>query len=146
MPNGILVESTDPWASLDIATRLQGLAAWADTLTPRTPGRWGGGERSADGVITMPYFDYDADASRFISDMYRLGWVQPFDWGAWAASDDGRALLDDPTAVAKADADDLVRLMTAILRGDRFNEGLIADFWAKGHLAAIARRAEALAP
>jgi hypothetical protein len=64
-----------------------------------------------------------------------------FDWQRWLAGDEGRALRDDPAAVANATPDQLARLLTAIARSDRFVEGSIAGAFESGVLARISRRA-----
>jgi hypothetical protein len=70
--------------------------------------------------------------------------VHPFDWPAWAASPDGRRLIEAPDRIASATADDLGRLLTTIVRGDRFSEGQLLHAAEAGLLLAIARRAAAL--
>ena len=52
--------------------------------------------------------------------------------------------LGDPTRVASASADDLARLLTTLVRGDRFADGTLAHAHESGLLRAIARRAEVL--
>ena len=70
--------------------------------------------------------------------------VAGFDWRTWLARDEGRALRDDPDAVATATSDQLARLVTAIVRSDRFVEGSIAGAFESGLLARVSRRAQAL--
>ena len=73
------------------------------------------------------------------------GWiVTGFDWRSWLDTDRGRALANDPDAVATATADELGWLLTAIVRSDRFVEGSIEGAFESGLLARIARRAAAL--
>ena len=92
----------------------------------------------------MPWFDYSPDALRFRADVSRAGFVQPFDWMAWMGTPEAQALVADHTRVATANAEDLRRLLTAIIRGDRFVEGNIVGAFESGMLLAIARRAQAL--
>jgi hypothetical protein len=73
------------------------------------------------------------------------GWVTPFDWPTWLASDEGQALSRHPEAVARASADDLGRLLTACVRADRFSEGTLGWAYESGLLTAILRRAKVLA-
>jgi hypothetical protein len=58
---------------------------------------------------------------------------------------ESKALASRPAAVATASEDDLGRLLTAIVRSDRFNEGSLAGAWESGMLTAIVRRAGVLA-
>jgi hypothetical protein len=129
-----------------LAERLAGLAAWEATLASPTltVGHWITSEPDANGVLQMPWFDYDPVILRFTGEMSWLGWVYPFDWMTWAATPAAHRLLHDPALVADADADDLGRLLTTIIRGDRFSEGAIASAAEAGLLLAIARRAGVL--
>ena len=127
------------------AKDLRVLAAWVPTLgAPDLDfGQWEGGDER-DGVIQMPWYDYSPIARRFMREATGAGFVQPFDWMAWMATPPAQALVADPSRVSSADADDLRRLLTAIIRGDRFTEGNVAGAFESGMLLAIARRAEAL--
>lgn len=107
-------------------------------------GHWVTYEPDEDGVMQMPWFDYSPEARRFMADVSGAGFVHPFDWMAWMGTPGALALVADPTRVAKADAEDLRRLLTAIIRGDRFVEGNVAGAFESGMLLAIARRAQAL--
>ena len=127
--------------------RLLALAGWVDRFgAPDFDiGHWVTSEPDADGVIQMPWFDYSAAADAFREECARAGWVVPFDWMAWLGSPDGRRFIEDHSLVAHATAADLSRLLTAIIRGDRFSEGELAGAYESGMLGAIARRAAALA-
>lgn len=107
-------------------------------------GEWRGGERDARGVIEMPYMELSEDAERFVSDMYRVELVQPVDWGGWLSTERGRLLSTDAGAVATATGEELVVLLTAIIRGERFGDGQIEGAFERGLLQAAARRAAAL--
>ena len=96
------------------------------------------------GVRTMPYVRYGELEQAF--HRAAAGWVRPdIDWTAWAATDEGHALGRNPERVATAMPEDLARLITTIIRGDRFNEGMLLDAFRRGLLAAISRRAGVLA-
>lgn len=69
---------------------------------------------------------------------YDLGIVQPFDWTAW---------LEQRPDVMRPDfdlqllsLDDAMRWITAVIRADRFNEGLLDDELRSGRLGTVARR------
>ena len=100
--------------------------------------------KGADGVIQLGWFDLSAAGQAFLHEMYELGWVHAFDWPTWMGTEEGRRLSSDPGAIASASADDLGRLLTAILRGERFSDGQIEGAFKSGILPAIARRAAAL--
>jgi hypothetical protein len=97
------------------------------------------------GVQSLGWFEFGPAAETWRAAVAAGGWVLPgFDWRAWLATDAGRALRDDPATVAGATSDDLARLLTAIVRSDRFVEGSISGAFESGLLARIARRAAAL--
>jgi len=74
------------------------------------------------------------------------GLLQPgFDWPTWANTPEAQALRNDPDVLAAATPDQLGKLLTAVIREDRFNEGALGDSFESGFIAAIARRAKALA-
>ena len=89
----------------------------------------------------MPWFEYDVQV---------LGWpggcegesliVMGFDWMTWLQTPHGVALSFAPAAIAGASSTDLARLVTAIVRGDRFVEGNLAG------AIAVRRRHSHLSP
>ena len=96
------------------------------------------------GVTRLPYYTFGPAGEAFLGGVGRGGWVFPFDWGSWLQTDGGRALQARPEALAAAAPIQLARLLTAIVRSDRFVEGSIAGAFESGLLAGIARRAAAL--
>jgi hypothetical protein len=98
-----------------------------------------------DGVHSLGWFEFGRTAEAWRSAVTHGAWiVGAFDWSSWLAGDEGRALRDDPAAIASATPDQLARLLTAIVRSDRFVEGSIAGAFESGLLAGISRRAAAL--
>jgi hypothetical protein len=98
-----------------------------------------------DGVHSLGWFESGPAAERWRTAVGRGGWViQGFDWRSWLETDDGRALRDRPEAVAAADTEQLAKLLTAIVRSDRFVEGSIEGAFHSGLLARISRRAATL--
>jgi hypothetical protein len=130
----------------ELIERLAGLARWLSRFEDPafTTGDWHASTTEQAGVIHMPWYEYGTEIRQFTAEMAALGWVHPFDWMAWAATPAGRRLLQGPASVASADAEDLSRLLTTIVRGDRFSEGEIAGAFEAGMLTAIARRAQVL--
>ena len=134
-------------AQAPTAAQLACLARWIPILDSSDLhiGAWRGGVANADGVISMPWFEYDPQVA---------AWPGPcdgdtlvlmgFDWGAWMRTPRGVALSADPVAIADATAEELLRLVTAIVRGDRFVEGNLAGAIEEGFALAICRRAAAL--
>jgi Family of unknown function (DUF6508) len=93
----------------------------------------------------MLWFGYSEAAMAFVEEAYALGWIASFDWMTRAGSSKGRRLLADHDLVARASVDDLARLLTVCIRGDRFSEGELAGAFESGTLGAIIRRAAVLA-
>lgn len=123
------------------------LAAWLPRF--ESPdfrvGDWEGGEADAQGVIQMPYMAWSEEVDRLVDELGRNGLVRPFDWMAWTSTPRGYELVTESEAVADASAADLVRILTAIVRSERFGEGQIEAAFDRGVLQACARRAGELA-
>lgn len=130
-----------------LAERLGALADLAPLLESAAATDFGRWElpRPRDGVQSLGYFVFGPVGEAFLAAVRGNGWVVTgFAWPAWLETDEGRALRDRPDAVAAAGPDDLARLVTAIIRSDRFVEGSIAGAFESGLLARIARRAAVL--
>jgi hypothetical protein len=109
-------------------------------------GTWTPAWTRADGVIAMAYFTLSDVGESFHRAAASNGWVDPaVDWVAWSQSEDAHRFRDDPSSVADATADDLRRLLTAVIRAERFGDGEIEAAWRSGLLTAIVRRAAILA-
>lgn len=127
--------------------QLRCLADWLPLLEAPDfiAGQWRGGKPDEQGVIHMPWFEYDEGIA---------GWpgacaggsliLMGFDWMAWMQTPDGIAISSAPAAIESASSADLARLVTAIARGDRFVEGNLAGAIESGMVTAICRRAAAL--
>ena len=98
-----------------------------------------------DGVRSLGWYAFGPAAEAWRAAVAAGSWVLVgFDWRAWLAGAEARGLRDDPAALAAASSDQLARLLTAIVRSDRFSEGSIEGAFRSGLLLAIARRAAAL--
>lgn len=88
-----------------------------------------GGNRLEDGAIQMPFTTLSEQASRFVATTYDHGWtVSGFDWNSWIATPEASSLYGDPAALAGATPEQLERLLTALVRQERFNDGDIDAF------------------
>ena len=123
------------------------LARWGDEFARPdfSLGEWVPARKDEAGVIQMGWYEQNEVARRFVSEMYQLGFVHNFDWMAWLGTPGAKRYLTGPEAVATADADDLARLLTAIIRGERFSDGELEGAHESGILLAITRRAGELA-
>ena len=131
---------------MDLTERLRALADVLPALEAPDAdfGRWEL-PPPRDGVHSLGWFEFGPTADAWRAAVAAGDWIMVgFDWPTWLASDDGRALRDDPSAIATATPDQLGWLLTAIVRSDRFTEGSIAGAFESGLLAAISRRARAL--
>jgi hypothetical protein len=82
----------------------------------------------------------------FIDAAYAMDWVlRDFDWSEWMQTPEAIALRDDTEVLKRANPDQLAKLLTMLIRQDRFVEGSLAETFDSGLLTAILRRAAALA-
>ena len=129
--------------------RLSQLAAFAPRLRdPQTSfGEWRGSDpvEGDDNCVTAPWFAQSDWADQFVDMLYRSGWVlEGFDWPSWTETKEGKALRSGLGTVAAADSAQLAKLLTALVRGERFGEGTLAKAFDDGLLLAAAERAEHL--
>lgn len=132
----------------DERARLEALAALVPVLEAPDAafGRWEAQWEDAEGRIHLPYFVPGPACDAFRAAVGRGGWViVGFDWPAWGTTEEAQALRRDPATLAAATPDQLARLLTALVRSERFSEGTLDEAFASGLLARIARRAAALA-
>ncbi|MGY1684966.1 DUF6508 domain-containing protein [Geodermatophilus sp. SYSU D00867] len=97
---------------------------------------WRGGQQGADGAIHFPFPVYHPAVDRLVSALYQVHAVVPFDWMHW----DGARRYPRAEDVSNAPVADAVRLVTAIVRGERFCDGTIAAALEDGRLPAAAQR------
>ncbi len=100
---------------------------------------------SVGSIKTLMHFDYSEPVLRFQETAYEDGWVSPeVDWTAWIETEEARRLRDDRTAIEEATVQQLQKLLTALIRQDRFVTGALAGAFESGLLTAIVRRVEQL--
>jgi hypothetical protein len=126
----------------DPLDRLRPLAGYADVLESADFdfGHWVPSRRLENGSHSMPYFEFSEAALEFLAACP----VEVFDWPAWHQTEEAQALMHDRAVLGTATPDQLIKLLTALIRGDRFTEGNLAEAFEAGLLAAIARRASEL--
>lgn len=106
-------------------------------------GEWRGGETDENGVIQMPWVEYDPQVLEFLTALSTHGWVVPFDWPSWLPE---TKRLAEPDGVEAADLESLQRLLTTIVRQDRFVEGNLASAFESGLVVRILGRIAELRP
>jgi Family of unknown function (DUF6508) len=131
---------------VDMAERLRALADLVPVLESADAdfGHWET-PPPVDGVVRMPYYTFGLTAEAFRTAVGRGDWIiAGFDWMTWLRTEEGETLRDGPEALAAASPDDLAKLLTAIVRSDRFVEGSLEGAFESGLLTRIAQRAAAL--
>lgn len=80
---------------------------------------------------------------RFIQACYENGFVQPYDWSAWAKQ--VRRYMANSAHADTATLTTCIRLLTGHIRYERFCDGHLHSMFESGHLTAILRRLNVLA-
>ncbi len=99
----------------------------------KSHGTWKGGTGDP---IQMPWVDYAPAAEGLVTAIYALGASAPFDWSAWGGLNrypHGEGLAEAPVAES-------IRMVTAIVRADRFSEGTKLAFFDDGTFEIIVDR------
>lgn len=127
--------------------RLDSLALFADSF--ESPdfefGQWVCPPARDDGMLGLPYFALSPTASEFVCTCYEMGWVQEFDWPTWKCSSEAIRLRDCFAAMEEASPDQLGRLLTVLIRQERFVEGELNSAFDSGLLVRILQRIASLA-
>jgi hypothetical protein len=105
-------------------------------------GEWRGGQKDADGVIHMPWFELSVDARAFTATLGKGGWIFVFDWMSWV--DDARRIVETDE-LEGADLVTLRKLFTLLVRRDWFVEGSLGEALESGLVIRILRRLRAIA-
>ena len=100
---------------------------------------WAGGERTADGDITMPYPIYYDDVLEFFAAAGQTHWSD-FQYDPRQAHD----MLHDDELIAVASLDQIRTMLTYCVRGERFMDGHWAHMLESGRIVALLRRLAAL--
>jgi hypothetical protein len=131
---------------MTLKERLQGIARFLPVFEAEgfEFGHWVPGYERPDGVLVLGYYELSEQAAAFQRAASACGWVVPFDWPAWAKEPEFARLRDDPAYLAGASADQLARLLTLCIRGERFTDGTLEGAYEAGVVTGILRRAQAL--
>jgi hypothetical protein len=109
------------------------------------PGEFSPAQKTESGAVIMPYAVLGDVAEGFINTAYDRGWVlRGFDWASWAHSDEAQAMCSDPSVLARAEPMQLLCLITALIRQDRFSEGTLLGAFKSELILGIVRRAAAI--
>lgn len=103
-------------------------------------GEWARRDKGKDGVIQLPYCLPAPIVSQFLNIVYTIPIIISFDWGAWY---EGRIIASNEGF--DFDTIDLVtkcKLITVIVRNDRFCEGALVSAFKSGLILKILKSIE----
>ena len=101
--------------------------------------RWHGGDRGQDGVIHLPYPEYDP----LVEDFYRL--VASECWLDFGYNPEEAArMIRDEEFVRSASLSQIKTMLTFCLRGERFSDGHWAEMIKGGYIRNILERIDQL--
>ena len=125
-----------------IRERLHGLASFVTVF--EAPGfefgRWKQ-PTEEPGVMVPPHFTLGKAGAEFVKACYDLGWIlADFDWPEWKETPEALNLRDDSAGIENASFDELAKLVTVLVRQDRFVEGGLSEAFEAGLLIRIVRR------
>jgi hypothetical protein len=106
---------------------------YADGFTPVK--RWHGGTPNEDGVLTMPWPEYDEVVEAFIRAASSECWC---DYG-YDPREAGR-MLADTGLVRTAGLDEIKSMITYVVRGERFCDGHWSAMIEGGHVGRLLER------
>jgi hypothetical protein len=94
----------------------------------------------------MPYPVYAPVVDRLVGLFYEDGWLaSDFDWMAWTTTSEARRLASEPEAMERATVERLGRVLTVLVRQERFGDGALAGALSSGLVVRLLRRAAQLA-
>lgn len=116
--------STEDWKEIeDINSQIQAhIGAWGEIR---------GGELDSFGIIEMPYAVHDPLIDEFVRLWYEKNLAIPFDWASWQGGRDWYANEND-TKYETLDGETALKLLTAVIRNNRFNEGALLSAFESG--------------
>jgi hypothetical protein len=97
--------------------------------------KWHGGDKDFDGVITMPYPEYEPIVKEFIKVAERECWTD-YDYLSASAGQ----ILEDEDAVKLAALDQIKTLLTYCVRGERFFTGHWGNVIENGYVRRLLQR------
>lgn len=112
--------------------------------TPHLLARWSDpkGSGTPEDPYQLGYPIYDPLVYRLTAGLVQANAQPTFDWMAW----EGARRYRDADAIASAPLTDVLRVITTIIRGERFCDGTIENAITSGVLLAAATRVTAAIP
>ncbi len=103
-------------------------------------GEWAGGEKDEKGITQFPYCIQAPIVSQFLEIVYSLPIIISFDWGAWG---EGREITsNEDFNFDTLDLPTKCKLITAIVRNNRFCEGALVSAFESGLILRILKSIE----
>jgi hypothetical protein len=103
--------------------------------TTKVFGRYQGIEETEEGVFTLPYWITGDLIDRFFKIVYEMPIIISFHWASW---DEGRRIANDPDFdFNTTDIPTKCKLITAIVRNDRFYDCALIDAFESGLMLRI---------
>jgi len=103
-------------------------------------GEMKGGEKNEEGIIIMPYWVDSSIVCRFRQIVYDLPIVVNFDWASW---NEGRKIVNDKNFnFDSIDIPTKCKIITAIVRNDRFCDGALVSAFESGLILKILKSIE----
>ena len=96
----------------------------------KTFGTLCGNEKVDSGVFTLPYWQRSEIVEKTVNVISSLQLTPVFDWGAWEEGKD--ILFNGDFDYNTLDTITLCKLLTTLIRADRFNEGYLVSCFEKG--------------
>jgi ADP-ribosyl-[dinitrogen reductase] hydrolase len=94
-----------------------------------------GGERISDGTLTFPNWKASDIVNKTTSVISQLNLTPVFDWTKWK---EGKLIISDKNLdYCKLDTITLCKLLTTIIRADRFNDGFLISCFKRGIISKI---------
>ena len=140
-------KTAQPKRSTDLLSKLCALGRYAAIFEAPgfTFGNWTEAPQTRPDVITLPFFQIQrCEAQAFTKMAYDRGWVRSFDWPKWMRTKVGRRFITNPATITSAMANQLSKLLTSHIRGERFCNGALNGAFEFRLLIAVARRAQTL--
>lgn len=98
-------------------------------------GEEAGGGKDMNGVFQMPYYMQSSIVTQFLKIVYELPIIISFDWSSW---DEGRKIARDKNFdFDTIDKSTKCKLITAIVRNDRYCEGALVSSFESGLILKI---------
>lgn len=119
------------------------LAAFEPLRSPDAEiGHWSGGDEVEPGVMQLPWFEYSDAVGNWERALYDHNIL--CDYGEEGWHERFAAIVDHPGLLASADLTTIRKVLTTVVRGERFCDGHIAGMFEAGVVQVAMRRLEEL--